>query len=260
MLAGAGLPFRSGRVDFIDRFGVGRFAAMPDVEAYLDNVILRVTTNVVAGSLGVALGAPQLSWTNLIDGGEFKPASGESPSGGDAAVCSATGALRTRVTGPGTFEFSWRVSSRTAETDQAPVVFVMVSGEQWLTVDTWNFGPEWRRESVVIPPGAHDLEWTLVFPDESQLGDGYLSDVVFIPSCGEPASVAAALDTPAWSWTQACGLAWTPAARSGRRRRFGRPEPRALGQPARLARNGCHRPGRGPVLVESRSRDNRGRV
>jgi hypothetical protein len=140
-------------------------------------------------TLGEALNAPQLVWTN---GGNL-PWVIQTTNTHDGSMAAQSGAIthsqeswvQTTVTGPGQLSFWWSVSSDTnsdfLELQTNEVLATRISG----TV-------AWQQESLILDSGAYVLRWRYVKDGSTSVGHdrGYLDEVSFIGAGNNPPIVA----------------------------------------------------------------------
>ncbi len=154
-------------------------------------------------SAGLAISLPVFSASVLDNSnctfktiGPWTTDTGTSHYGGSSARSAVIGDnastyLQTRITGPGTFDFYWRVS---CEAPESPTVFydnlaVSIDG-----VLKKQIGGEagWVKETYAIPAGTHVIRWTYS-KDPNTVGGsdaGWVDYVIWTPAANASATVS----------------------------------------------------------------------
>ncbi|MBP5543295.1 MAG: hypothetical protein ILM98_04420 [Kiritimatiellae bacterium] len=149
--------------------------------SWLDDV--QWTPGLAELTLGSALDAPGLDWTTGGEGaGEWSAVPSPSWDGVDACAAYAEGAggvarLATRVNGPGTVSFRWKVATGTA---LAGIAF-MVDGKDVELCDseTWSI-----CTLSVVGSGQHHLAWEFFWDGTPDGDSGFLDCVSWTPAGG----------------------------------------------------------------------------
>jgi len=145
------------------------------------NALLTVTPIL---PLAEALDTPGWVWTTS-DSAPWVGQPTVTHDGVDAARSGASGddassSLRTKVTGPGTVSFWWKVSS---ETNNDSLRFYVGDSEQArISGDV-----DWEQRTFAVPSGSHELKWK--FKDRGTTGQdrGWVDQIEFVSSAGRAA-------------------------------------------------------------------------
>lgn len=149
------------------------------------------------GTLATSLDATHLVWTNVVPTAPWFGQNRETHDGDDAAQSSPIGddrfsILQTRVVGPGTLTFWWKVSS---EPGYDYLKFIGPAGSQ-LAISGET---DWQQQTVPIAAGSQTLMW--IYEKDTSVANGkdagWLDEVVFTPSLpaiiGQPRSQTATM-------------------------------------------------------------------
>jgi hypothetical protein len=130
-------------------------------------------------SLGEAVDAPALTWTTEGNANWFGESStyyydNDAAESGDIGNSQST-SLKTTVTGPGTLNFWWKVSS---EYDDDFLRFY-IDGRQQTRI---SGNTDWRQRSYTLGGGTHILEWRYTKDDTTTRGSdcGWIDKVELI--------------------------------------------------------------------------------
>ncbi|MBP2146163.1 PKD repeat protein [Methanofollis sp. W23] len=200
----------------------------PENGGWLDNVTFASTQppEPPEPTLGEALDAAELEWTTggddnwVVEVGNG--VGGSCARSGEALYGSDGSWIETTVTGPGTLNFAWNVSSYYDESDDlndpysSDLLRFTIDGETQKNIAGEDY--TWTSESFAIGEGEHALRWTYLDMSGDCAGEdcGWLDHVVFTPeTVSAPTSLKEALDAPNLEWASAGASEWTIDTENG---------------------------------------------
>ncbi len=132
-------------------------------------------------NLGDAVNAPYLEWTTSPSGAWIVQTNvthdGEAAAQSGAVANGSNAWIQTRITGPGTLRFWWKVSSQT----NADLLIFSINGVEQARISGIV---DWEKLSIPLPPGDLTLRWSYNKDAivTSGLDRGWLDEVDFIPN------------------------------------------------------------------------------
>ncbi len=142
--------------------------------------------------LATALDTPSLTWTTGGTSG-WSGINTVTHDGSDAAESGPIGDsqeswVQTTVTGPGTVDFWWKISSKFTD-----IMIIYMDGARYFADDYIQGEVDWRQASVDVPTGTHTIKWRYFKSADSSSSvrpesqdRAWLDQVTFSPITGAP--------------------------------------------------------------------------